>query len=128
VSDPSRDIRIGDTEREQALQVLGEHLSAGRIDVDEYGERSARITTSKTRGELMALFHDLPDPRPQFAAPMAMFPEPSRAPVRKWEGMVVPVVGVAVVILFFALVKNPLIFLAIPAVALLWGQWNGRRR
>lgn len=127
MSDPSRDIRIGDTERQQALQVLGEHMSAGRIDVDEYGERSAKITTAKTRGELMALFYDLPDPRPQFAAPMPMFPEPAKAPAR-WEGAVVPVVGVAVVIAFFVLVKNPLIFLLIPAVAILWAQWNGRRR
>jgi hypothetical protein len=128
VSDPSRDIRIGDTERQQALQVLGEHMSAGRIDIDEYGERSARITTAKTRGDLMALFYDLPDPRPQFATPMAMFPEPSRVPARRWEGAVVPVAGVAVVLMFFFLVKSPLIFLLIPAVALLWGQWNGRRR
>ncbi|MFS8096547.1 DUF1707 domain-containing protein [Lentzea alba] len=128
MSDPSRDIRIGDTERSQALQVLGEHMSAGRIDITEYGDRSAKITTAKTRGELMALFHDLPDPRPQFATPMPMFPEPSRAPARRWEGAVVPIVGVAVVILFFAVLRNPLIFLLIPAVAILWGQWNGRRR
>ncbi|NKE62860.1 DUF1707 domain-containing protein [Lentzea sp. PSKA42] len=128
MSDPSRDIRIGDTERQQALQVLGEHMSAGRIDIDEYGERSARITTAKTRGELMSLFHDLPDPRPQFVTPMAMFNEPAKVPARRWEGAVVPVVGVAVVIAFFVLVKNPLIFLLIPAVAILWGRWNGRRR
>jgi hypothetical protein len=128
VSDPSRDIRIGDTERQQALEVLGEHMKAGRIDVEEYGERSAKITTAKTRGELMAMFHDLPDPRPQFGVPMAMFPQPSRAPVRTWEGMVIPAVGVIVVIVFFVAVRNPLIFLAIPAVALLWGRWNGHRR
>ncbi len=128
MSDPARDIRIGDTERQQALQVLGEHMSAGRIDIEEYGERSAKITTAKTRGELMALFYDLPDPRPQFATPMTMIPEPSMAPARKWEGAVVPVVGVAVVILFFVAVKSPFIFLLIPAFALLWGQWNGRRR
>ncbi|SEP94626.1 protein of unknown function [Lentzea xinjiangensis] len=128
MSDPSRDIRIGDTERQQALQVLGEHLSAGRIDVEEYGERSAKITTAKTRGELMALFRDLPDPRPQFATPMAMFDEPVRTPARRWEGAVVPAVGVAVVIAFFVLLRNPLIFLLIPAVAILWAQWNGRRR
>jgi hypothetical protein len=128
VSDPSRDIRVGDTERQQALQVLGEHMSAGRIDIDEYGERSAKITTAKTRGDLMALFYDLPDPRPQFATPVAMYPEPSNAPARRWEGAVVPAVGVAVVIAFFVLVRNPLIFLLIPAVAILWGQWNGRRR
>ncbi|MCG8920952.1 MULTISPECIES: DUF1707 SHOCT-like domain-containing protein [Lentzea] len=128
MSDPSRDIRVGDTERQQALQVLGEHMSAGRIDVEEYGERSARITTAKTRGELMALFHDLPDPRPQFVAPVPMFAEPAKAPARRWEGAVVPVVGVAVAIAFFVLVRNPLIFLLIPAFAILWGAWNGRRR
>lgn len=128
MTDPSRDIRIGDTERQQALQVLGEHMGAGRIDIEEYGDRSAKITTAKTRGELMALFYDLPDPRPQFASPMAMFPEPSRTPARRWEGSVVPVVGIGVVLVFFLLVKNPLIFLLVPAVAILWGQWNGRRR
>ncbi|WP_053737481.1 DUF1707 domain-containing protein [Nocardia sp. NRRL S-836] len=128
MSDPSRDIRIGDAERSQALQVLGEHMSAGRIDVNEYGERSAKITTAKTRGELLALFYDLPDPRPQFGVPTPMFDRPSAAPARRWEGAVVPVVGIAVVIAFFVVVKNPLIFLLIPAVAILWGQWNGRRR
>ncbi|MET9628951.1 DUF1707 domain-containing protein [Lentzea sp. NPDC006480] len=128
MSDPSRDIRVGDTERQQALQVLGEHMSAGRIDIDEYGDRSAKITTAKTRGELMALFYDLPDPRPQFVAPMAMYPEQAKAPARRWEGSVVPVVGIAVVLAFFFVVKNPLIFVLIPVVALLWGQWNGRRR
>lgn len=128
VSDPSRDIRIGDAERSQALQVLGEHMSAGRIDIDEYGERSAKITTAKTRGEVLALFHDLPDPRPQFAMHTPLVHPTGRSPARKWEGAVVPMVGIAVVIAFFVLLRNPLIFLIIPAVAILWGQWNGRRR
>jgi hypothetical protein len=57
-------MRIGDTEREQALAALGEHMSAGRLDIDEYGERSAKVTAARTRGELLALFTDLPDPKP----------------------------------------------------------------
>ncbi len=44
------DLRIGDAEREHALRALGEHMGLGRLDVEEYGERSARITTAKTRG------------------------------------------------------------------------------
>ena len=128
MSDPSRDIRIGDAERSQALQVLGEHMSAGRIDVNEYGDRSAKIATAKTRGEVLALFNDLPDPRPQFAVHAPVIEPVRRAAVSRWEGAVVPVVGIAVIIAFFVLVKNPLIFLIIPAVALLWGHWNGRRR
>ena len=30
-------------------------MSAGRIDIDEYGERSARMTAAKTRAELAGL-------------------------------------------------------------------------
>jgi len=43
------ELRISDTEREQAVRMLGEHMSVGRLDVDEYGERSARATAAKTR-------------------------------------------------------------------------------
>lgn len=62
-------MRIGDADRETALSALGDHLSAGRIDVDEYGERSAKVTAAKTRGELAELFTDLPAPHPVFGAP-----------------------------------------------------------
>ncbi|WP_431879135.1 DUF1707 SHOCT-like domain-containing protein [Amycolatopsis sacchari] len=66
---PSPELRIGDTERESALSALGEHLSAGRLDVDEYGERSAHITAARTRGELADVFGDLPEPHPVFGTP-----------------------------------------------------------
>jgi hypothetical protein len=70
-------MRIGDTEREQALAALGEHMSAGRLDIDEYGERSAKVTAARTRGELLELFTDLPAPKPTFGAPA---PKPAAAP------------------------------------------------
>jgi hypothetical protein len=41
-------------------------MTAGRIDIDEYGERSARITAAKTRGELVEIFADLPAPHPRY--------------------------------------------------------------
>ncbi|WP_370946672.1 DUF1707 domain-containing protein [Amycolatopsis sp. cg5] len=62
---PSPQLRISDPEREAALQALGEHMSVGRIDLDEYGERSAQVTTAKTRGDLAAIFSDLPQPHPR---------------------------------------------------------------
>lgn len=79
---PSPQLRISDQERESALNALGEHMSAGRIDIDEYGERSARITAAKTRGELAELFADLPTPHPVYgsAEPVAA-PAPASAPV-----------------------------------------------
>lgn len=66
---PSPDLRIGDDDRESALKALGEHLSAGRLDLDEYGDRSARVTAARTRRDLAELFADLPEPHPRFEQP-----------------------------------------------------------
>ncbi|WP_051898947.1 DUF1707 SHOCT-like domain-containing protein [Sciscionella sediminilitoris] len=59
-------LRVSDTERESAVSALGEHMTAGRIDVEEYGQRSARVTTARTRGDVLREFADLPDPKPAF--------------------------------------------------------------
>ncbi|GLY41532.1 hypothetical protein Amsp01_075550 [Amycolatopsis sp. NBRC 101858] len=87
---PSPQLRISDQNRESALSALGEHMSAGRIDIDEYGERSARITAAKTRGELVELFADLPAPHPRYEdAPQAVAaPEPAKeaAPAPRHPG------------------------------------------
>ena len=57
-------IRIGTAERNAAMKALDEHLEAGRLEVDEYGERSARAAVATTAPELAALFDDLPAPHP----------------------------------------------------------------
>lgn len=64
---PEDALRISDADRETATTALGEHMSAGRLDLDEYGERAAKVTAAKTRAELLAVFRDLPTPHPQFA-------------------------------------------------------------
>ncbi|MEJ2854591.1 MULTISPECIES: DUF1707 SHOCT-like domain-containing protein [unclassified Saccharothrix] len=123
-----RDIRIGDAERQRAIELLGEHLSEGRLDVDEYGDRTARVTTAKTRGELLALFGDLPEPHPRFAqvAPLPSVPPPALpGQDRRWLHVAVPLVGLLTVALFF-LVKNPFVFLLVPAVALIVGRMGNR--
>lgn len=83
-------MRIGDTERESALAALGEHMSVGRLDIDEYGDRTARVAAAKTRGELSELFRDLPEPHPTFGAvpPRPTTPAP---PVPQSQGLPVPV-------------------------------------
>ncbi|HVV25101.1 MAG TPA: DUF1707 domain-containing protein [Pseudonocardiaceae bacterium] len=85
-------MRIGDTERESALAALSEHMSAGRLDIDEYGERTAKVASSKTRGELLDLFTDLPEPHPQFGAPLSSTPPPQAPPPppRQQSGQPVP--------------------------------------
>jgi uncharacterized membrane protein YccC len=57
-------IRIGREERDTAIRALDEHLSAGRIDAEEYGERAAQVYAARTWKDITPLFADLPEPRP----------------------------------------------------------------
>ena len=123
-----RDIRIGDAEREHALELLGTHLGEGRLGLDEYGDRSALVATAKTRGDLYALFSDLPAPRPTFPRAEPSVPDQARrgAPVEfRVSTAAVTAVAIVSVALFF-LAKTPLVFLLIPAAMLLIGRM-GRR-
>ncbi|WNV90664.1 DUF1707 domain-containing protein [Umezawaea sp. Da 62-37] len=125
------DIRIGDTEREEALKALGEHMSAGRLELDEYGDRTAMVTTAKTRRDLLALFADLPEPHPRFgevarpaAAPVEARPESAQI-ARRLVNALVPLTGLVCVLLFFTVLKTPLVFLLVPIVAVLVGSLTG---
>ncbi|MGH3621548.1 MAG: DUF1707 SHOCT-like domain-containing protein [Sciscionella sp.] len=135
----SPDMRIGDAEREAALTALGEHMSVGRLDVDEYGDRSAKVSTAKTRGELTALFNDLPEPRPRFdqLSPGSPASQPSlrtsegtdgqlagrpanQAVLERVFNVLIPLSAVLAVALFFGVTHSWLVFL-LPAVITLVG-------
>jgi hypothetical protein len=93
------EIRISDSEREDALGKLGEHMAAGRLDIDEYGERTAKVATAKTRGELLGLFGDLPEPKPAFGQPV---PQNAVAPrektfAEKYMPVAAPVAAILVI-------------------------------
>jgi hypothetical protein len=138
------EIRIGDTERESALSALGDHMSAGRLDIDEYGDRTARVAAAKTRGDLLALFSDLPTPHPKFgvaAAASAPTVATSALPVSTGNGMplpqrlmaaAVPLASIAAVVLFFTL--GTWLFFLLPAAVMVlggafWGDdWKHQRR
>ncbi|MBA8826893.1 hypothetical protein FHX42_004272 [Saccharopolyspora lacisalsi] len=64
-----RDLRVGHPERERAITLLGEHMSAGRLDVAEFDHRCERVAVSQYESDIRALFDDLPEPRPADAAP-----------------------------------------------------------
>lgn len=128
------DIRISDSEREDALGKLGEHMSAGRLDIDEYGERSAKVTTAKTRGELLDLFGDLPDPRPTFGRPAPPVPAPP-PPVpygRRIAPVLIPVLAIVLAVALMVAFKVYFFFL-LPFLifAISGSRWRGpdqRRR
>ncbi len=63
------DIRIGDDERERSAAMLGEHFSAGRLDLAEFETRLDRVYTAKTRGDLDGVLVDLPPAHLSPAAP-----------------------------------------------------------
>jgi hypothetical protein len=54
------EMRVSDAEREAATAELQEHFASGRLDQEELNERLAAAFAAKTRGELNALFTDLP--------------------------------------------------------------------
>ncbi|MDX3004510.1 DUF1707 domain-containing protein [Kribbella solani] len=57
---PGGSIRIGDTEREDAVKRLGEHYQAGRLSADEHSERVEQALRARTAEDLINLFVDLP--------------------------------------------------------------------
>ena len=62
-------IRIGTREREDAIRLLGDHFSEGRLETGEYENRATQAAAAVTRGELAPLFRDLPVPHPPCLAP-----------------------------------------------------------
>ena len=57
---PGGSIRIGDSEREDAVKRLGEHYEAGRLSAEEHSERVEQALRARTGADLDGLFTDLP--------------------------------------------------------------------
>ncbi|WP_410651851.1 DUF1707 domain-containing protein [Amycolatopsis sp. cmx-4-54] len=100
---PSPRLRISDQDRESALAALGEHMTVGRVDIDEYGERSARVTAAKTRGELSEIFADLPEPHPGYDTPVTGPEKPASpwagiSPVQRVMGALLPLLFIATIV------------------------------
>jgi hypothetical protein len=75
---PEPHLRAADADRAAVAAVLGQHMSAGRLTMDEYDERLARAYTAKTYGELDQLTADLPAPaRADRPAPRSADPAPA---------------------------------------------------
>lgn len=53
-------IRASDADRDRTVNLLREHLAAGRLDSEEFDERMEQALGAKTLGELDRLMSDLP--------------------------------------------------------------------
>ncbi len=56
--------RIGDVDRDEAVEALQEHHALGRLDVAEFEDRMSKALEAKYASELVPLFVDLPEPHP----------------------------------------------------------------
>jgi len=56
------EFRISDADRNGTLRRLHNAVALGLIDIDEFEDRSTRVSTARTRGELDTLVGDLPGP------------------------------------------------------------------
>jgi hypothetical protein len=77
---PEPHLRAADVDRTAVATVLGEHMSAGRLTVDEYDERLGRAYAAKTYGELAELTADLPTTRPHARTEATPYPSPMCGP------------------------------------------------
>jgi hypothetical protein len=139
---PAKAMRISDTDRNSAIKALGEHLAAGRITLDEYGDRTAKVTLTRTAGDLDALFEDLPAPHPTLsvipagsalpdqthASGALMPPARGQAPVGDTRSTAQKLVAAAaaasvfVAIVLFFLTDSWYWFLLIPAISAIAGS------
>jgi hypothetical protein len=108
------DLRLSDAERNEAIEALSEHVRTGRLDLDEFGARSAKASAAKTRHDLVPLFADLPAPRPSVLdAPVPV------TPARRLSSGVVPIAALIAVVLFFTVARGLWLVFLLPAVAAL---------
>ena len=142
-SNPS--LRIGNDERDAAIKALDEHLTAGRLDAEEYGERVAQASVARTRAGLDELFVDLPAPHP-FPAKEVAWRGPTRPKLadRAYNRFAreSPFVRIAVLVLAamvivaalpFVVVAAILFFVVLPMLGYGWrgrpgGPWSGSGR
>jgi Domain of unknown function (DUF1707) len=59
-SPPDASLRASDDERNAVADVLSRHYAEGRLDEAEFKNRLDAAMSATTRGDLNALFHDLP--------------------------------------------------------------------
>lgn len=71
--------RVGDAERDAAVQRLQAHHAEGRLGVDEFDERMTAALQAKTQADLDPLFLDLPEQVPPTAELAPLDPDEDAA-------------------------------------------------
>ncbi len=116
-------MRISDHQRQRAIDELGRHLSAGRLDPDEYTARVEKVALAVDLAELDGLLADLPmlriaDPEGSRRPRLPSGADPAaRQPMARARLIVVAAVVVLIAGIALAVAAQWL------AVAVLVGAW-----
>lgn len=125
------EVRIGDQERSAAAAALGEHFTEGRLDREEYDERTEAVWSAKTSSDLAPLFADLPASRSATAKPAAPVRTAPRNGARGgWRVPLLPVILI-VVGLTLAIPGRPWWLLLIGVFVfnrIMWTRYGGGHR
>ena len=81
---PESHLRAADADRAAVAEVLGAHMSAGRLTVAEFDDRLSRAYAARTYGELDQLTADLPAVEPAPAPAPAVQPAPAGCGAPGW--------------------------------------------
>ena len=124
--------RIGDADRDRAIDLLREHHAAGRLDAAEFDERMSAVLSARTRADLEPLFADLPSGSSDHLPTLSDPPSPTELAnsAKKLPSWVMALNGIAwpaAVIACFATNWNYWWIMLIPAVLLpaLMGAFAG---
>jgi hypothetical protein len=114
--------RISDSEREQYVSELSQHVGTGRLTIDEFDRRAAAVYASQTVAEARAQFSDLPQsapPEPPVTArPRRRLPLHQRIEWSAWLGVS------AINVLVWALVSLGTMSMVYPWPLWVIGPWG----
>ncbi|GAA1661024.1 hypothetical protein GCM10009830_02670 [Glycomyces endophyticus] len=77
---PDPNLRMSNAEREAVIARLHAATEEGRLDLEEFAERSGKAYQARTYAEVEHLLADLPEPAGALAVPPAAAPAPPNAP------------------------------------------------
>ncbi len=130
-------LRLSDAERDLAAADLAEHYASGRLSAEEHSERLDRVWAARTRGEIPAIFRDLPSrfapppprgwtlPQPNAARPPrpAYGPTRGRPPVPARRGLPLPLlIGLGLLVALTVFTHLPLILIGVVIYLVLRGN------
>ncbi|WP_237159545.1 DUF1707 SHOCT-like domain-containing protein [Mycolicibacterium rhodesiae] len=105
-------VRIGTAEREEAQELLSRQFSEGRLNPDEFSERSAAVAAAVTRADLAPIFADLP-------ARPGEHRTPDIAHQRDWRAVVMALIPLVALACTIVVPHGWLAWLALPVLGLL---------